>query len=88
MKLEIDLTKLDDEGVPIVGKAPAAENAPTVHMAYVGARPNLKGCTALTRLSRNQGYVVAQFDDVDTSLGYGWHELEASSFAKIVDAED
>lgn len=55
---------------------------------YIG-NPNskrqksLKGQTALLRESPRKGFVLAQFDDRGTGLGYGWHEFSEHKFKPV-----
>ena len=43
-------------------------------------RKSLKGKTALLDRKCTPGYVRAQFDDVKTGLGYGWHRFPEYHF--------
>ena len=61
----------------------------TVTGTYVGDKvSHLRGKTALIRpevmkagkLEMCTGRVLAQFDDVETGLGYGWHAFAADEF--------
>ncbi len=47
---------------------------------YVGRKNHLKGERAMIRPIENSIFVDAQFNNVDTGLGYGWHEFYASDF--------
>jgi hypothetical protein len=51
---------------------------------YVGAEPRLSGKTAILRPG-DPGQVLAQFDDVNLSIGgrllaYGWHPFAVEDF--------
>ncbi len=47
---------------------------------YQGHKTELKGKRALIQRIPNSIFVDAQFNDVDTGLGHGWHEFYASDF--------
>jgi len=49
------------------------------HGIYIGSRADLKDKGALLQAGK-PGKALAQFDDVKTGLGYGWHEFDKSDF--------
>jgi hypothetical protein len=56
-----------------------------IHGVYIGALPELKGKTALLQTqehmqARANATVLAQFDDVSTGLGLGWHQFPVTDF--------
>lgn len=59
--------------------------ARSLHGTFIGS-PNskrkrlLKGKTAMLREDPNPEYILAQFDDRDTGLGYNWHRFPKSYF--------
>lgn len=53
---------------------------PPFHLPYHGEDPELAGKTALVGFTYVGGATVAQFDDVDTGYGYGWHHFHHSDF--------
>lgn len=60
----------------------------TVKGTYLGnpksvRRKSLKGKTAIIRTA-DHGFVLAQFDDTSTGLGYGWHRFPADHFNPIL----
>jgi hypothetical protein len=61
---------------------PAEGTGPTRHATYVGHATRLKGRGALIRdgMNRGPGQVVAQFDDYETGLAFGWWAFAASEF--------
>lgn len=58
------------------------------HAVYCGSKKKLQGKTALVQPYKREGYVLAQFDDLELSfnkvrLAFGWHEFQADEF-KVV----
>lgn len=51
------------------------------HRRYIGSDPALYGKTALVGHTQEGGFPVAQFDDISTGYGYGWHEFGISDFS-------
>lgn len=52
---------------------------------YVGGNPKLKGKTALIRTDEEDGFVLAQFDDMGlryhgVGLGFNWHRFKKDEF--------
>lgn len=47
---------------------------------YTGPRESLKGQRALLQNSDRREIILAQFNDVATGFGYGWHAFDASHF--------
>jgi hypothetical protein len=57
---------------------------PILKGTFVGSpnsvrKKSLKGKTALLQ-RKEPGFVYAQFDDVSTGLGYGWHRFPEGHF--------
>jgi hypothetical protein len=50
---------------------------------YVGPKINLLGECALVRPIPDSIFIDAQFTNIDTGYGYGWHEFYASDFEII-----
>ena len=48
---------------------------------YKGSHPELKGKTALVRVYSD--CVLAQFDDLETKLGIGWHPFTRDDFEAV-----
>lgn len=46
---------------------------------YIGALTQYWGKTALLR-EGSDGILLAQFDDIATGCGYGWHEFNRSDW--------
>lgn len=55
-----------------------------MHGVYVGPDQDLKGETALLQLkiseAENRVWLLAQFDNHRTGLGYGWHPYPINQF--------
>lgn len=51
-----------------------------VSTTYVGPKDNLQGKAALVRDGAAADRVLAQFDDLKTGYGIGWHEFPRSDF--------
>lgn len=59
---------------------PCQPHNPPRHTVYVGRDQELKGKGALVGYAWGGGVCVAQFDDVDTGFGYGWHHFRNDDF--------
>jgi len=47
---------------------------------YIGGRLELRGKTALLLVS-DAPEILAQFDDVATGLGHGWHAFQSNEWS-------
>lgn len=57
------------------------------HGKYVGDRSELTGKCALLRTGPD-GTTLAQFDDIETGLGYGWHLFRSIEFCETEGDDD
>lgn len=57
-------------------------NGGIYHWTYVGKDASLKGKTALVGFAWFGGMPVAQFDDIETGYGFGWHHFRENDFER------